>query len=281
MKQAPRVPVGATELVDVGGRRLNAWRAGGAGPVVLLVHGIPTNHLLWHDVVPALVEHVQVVAVDLLGYGWSDDPGGWPVDIASQAGYLLRLLDALGLDRVVVVGHDLGGGVAQILAVTAPERVAAVAVVDGVCFDGWPVPLVRAMKWAWPLLRWTPPAALPAVLAPALRTLFASSGSASAFLPRFVLPWSAAGGTRRLTLHLRALDSVYTQSVAPFLSRLRMPVEVVWGRLDHQMQPRWGERLAAAVPTARLTWVGGASHFVPADAPDAVVAAVHRLLARG
>ena len=274
------VPVGATERVDIGGRRLNVWQAGDQGPVVLLVHGIPTNHLLWHDVVPGLHERARVLAVDMLGYGWSDAPDGWAVDLASQAGHLLALLDALGIERVTVVGHDLGGGVAQILATNSPGRVDGMAVVNGVCFDAWPVPAVRAMKATWPLLRWTPPPVLAASLATGLRPLFAHAERARAFTPRFAAPWGAPDGPARLGTHLRSLDSVYTQAVAPFLPRLTIPVEVVWGRQDSQLKPRYGERLAGAIPTARLTWVEDANHFVPADTPEHVVAAVRRLLAR-
>ena len=118
------LPIGSTRLVDVGGCRLNVWEAGDSGPAVLLVHGIPTNHRIWRDVVPAVAGHARVFAVDMLGYGDSPAPAGHPVDLASQAALLVGLMDALGLDRAVVVGHDLGGGVAQILAVTNGARVA-------------------------------------------------------------------------------------------------------------------------------------------------------------
>ena len=80
--------------------------------------------------------------------------------------------------------------------------------------------------------------------------------------------------------HLRSLDSVHTQAVAPFLPRLRVPTEVVWGRRDHQMKPRYGERPARDIPDARLTWVEDASHFMPADRPDVVAEAVRRLVDR-
>ncbi|MCF6507432.1 alpha/beta hydrolase [Blastococcus sp. MG754426] len=274
------VPVGTTRTVDVGDRRLNVWEAGGTGPVVLLVHGIPTNHLLWHDVVPAVAGDARVLAVDMLGYGDSDAPGDHPVDLAAQAALLLRLLDGLEVDRAVVVGHDLGGGVAQILATTSTGRVAGLGVVDGVCYDGWPVPVVRALKATWPALPLLPPPVLANVLRPALRTLFAHRERAEPFLDRFVEPWSRPGGPGRLARHLRSLDSVYTQTVAPFLPRLAVPAEVVWGRQDHQMKPRYGQRLADDLPGARLTWVDDASHFVPADRPDVVAEAVLRLVER-
>lgn len=270
--------MGRTQLVDAGGCRLNVWSAGDSGPPVLLVHGIPTNHRLWEDVVPRVCEHARVFAVDMLGYGDSLRPHGHRVDLAAQAALLVDLLDVLDVEQAVVVGHDLGGGVAQIMATTSSERVAGLGIVDGVCYDGWPVPLVRAMKAAWPLIDRLPPQALGAVLRPALRTLFARQERAGAFIDHFVGPWTRPGAPRQLAAHLRSLDSLYTQTIAPFLPRLDVPAEVVWRRLDHQMKPAYGQRLAEDIPGARLTWVDDASHFVPADRPDVVSDAVLRLV---
>ncbi|PPK94150.1 pimeloyl-ACP methyl ester carboxylesterase [Kineococcus xinjiangensis] len=274
------VPLGRTELVETANHRLNVWRAGDAGPALLLIHGIPTNHRLWWDVVPRLQEHARVFAVDMLGYGDSPAPEGQGVDLASQAAALVELLDALGLDRVGVVGHDLGGGVAQILATAASDRVAGMVVSNGVCFDGWPVPVVKAMKASWPVLQRLPSTAVEKMLRAGLRPLFGHQERAPQAIDRFVAPWSRPEGPSLLARHLRAADSVYTQTVAPFLGRLDIPVEVCWGRLDHQMKPRYGERLARSIPGANLTWVEDASHFVPVDRPDAVAAAVRRMLGR-
>ncbi|WP_432487865.1 alpha/beta fold hydrolase [Kineococcus sp. SYSU DK018] len=274
------LPVGRTETIDLPGQPLHVWRAGDTGPLVLLVHGIPTNHTLWWDVVPRLHEHARVVAVDMAGYGGSPAPEGTGVDLSSQAARLLELLDTLGEERAVVAGHDLGGGVTQILATTAPQRVAAATVIDGVCYDGWPVPGIKALKLAWPVLERLPANALEKVLRTALRPLFAHQDRAGQAVDRFVAPWLEPGGGHRLARHLRSLDSVYTQAVAPFLPRLDVPLEVVWGQLDHQMKPRYGERLAREVPGANLTRVQDASHFVPVDRPDVVAEAVLRALQR-
>lgn len=273
-------PVGSTARIDIGGRALNVWTAGESGPVLLFVHGIPTNHLLWHDVVVGLQPRARVVAVDMLGYGWSDRPNGWRVDIASQAEYVLRLLDALELERVTYIGHDLGGGVGQILAVTNPQRIEAMVIIDGVAFDGWPVPLLKAMKLSWPVIDRVPADLAVATLRKVLRGLFARPSAADAFIPRFVRPWGGPQHPGVLVDHLRSLDSVYTETMAPFLPRLQMPVEVMWGRRDSQMKPRYGEMLARAIPNARLTWVDDAAHFVPADAPSDVVDGVLRAVQR-
>lgn len=276
----PDYPVGSRRDVQLDGHRLSTWQAGDEGPVVLLVHGLPTNASLWWDVVPRLHQRARVVAPDLAGYGRSEAPDRVAVHLAAQASYLLDLLDALEVERAVVVGHDLGGGIAQILATAATSRVAGLAVVNGVCYDAWPVPLVRAMKASWPVLERLPAGAVQQLLRGSLRTLFAQRDRAGAFVERFVTPWGDRSGPHRLARHLRSLDSVFTQAVAPFLPRLELPAEVVWGRRDHQLKPAYAERLAADLPQAELTFLDDASHFSPADRPDAVADAVLRLLAR-
>ena len=93
----------------------------------------------------------------------------------------------------MVVGHDLGGGVAQIPAVAASDRVAGPGIVDGVCYDGWPVPMVRAMKAGRPLLERLPGGVLESALRPAPRSLFAHQDRAAPFLDRFLEPWRRPG----------------------------------------------------------------------------------------
>lgn len=84
---------------------------------------MPSNHVLWREVVPTLAAHARTIAVDLLGYGAYDPPSGKAVAIVAQAGYIAGLLQGLGVKRALVVGHDIGGGVTQLLAV--PRRIPA------------------------------------------------------------------------------------------------------------------------------------------------------------
>jgi len=273
-------PVGTTRQVTVADRSLHVWAAGDAGPTILLIHGIPTNHTVWWDVVPRLAPRARVLAVDMLGYGRSARPGGKRVDIAAQASYVVELLDALGIDRATVVGHDIGGGVAQILAVRHGERVERLALIDAVCYDGWPVPAAKVLKLASPVLEHLPARPTVEALKAGLRTLFAHRERAGRFVDAFVEPFASVEGMDVFVEHLRALDSKYTEELAPALPRLRLPVAVIWGGQDHQMKPKYAARLAGDIPTAQVTWVDDASHFVPADRPDVVADAITRLVSR-
>jgi haloacetate dehalogenase len=122
-----------TTDVDAGGVRIRA-AVGGDGPPLLLLHGYPQTHLIWHDVAPRLAGRFTVVATDLRGYGDSDRPAPGPGDEAyakrAMADDQLAVMAALGFDRFGVAGHDRGGRVAHRLALDAPEAVSALAVLD-------------------------------------------------------------------------------------------------------------------------------------------------------
>jgi haloacetate dehalogenase len=116
-----------------GGTRVHA-EVGGDGPPVLLLHGFPETHAMWHEVAPRLAERHTVVAPDLRGYGDS----GVPADTDSHAAYSFRVMAAdqvtlmarLGQERFAVVGHDRGGRVAHRMALDHPAAVERAAVLD-------------------------------------------------------------------------------------------------------------------------------------------------------
>ena len=108
--------------------------AGGQGPPLLLLHGYPQTHAMWHKVAPALAERFTVVTADLRGYGDSSKP---PSDKAhlvyskrSTANDLVAAMDALGYRRFRVAGHDRGGRVAHRMALDHPDAVERLAVLD-------------------------------------------------------------------------------------------------------------------------------------------------------
>ncbi|MCW2666875.1 MAG: alpha/beta hydrolase, partial [Frankiales bacterium] len=128
---ADRPPVAGGLDLDLPGHgvRLRATRWPGAGTPVLLLHGLASSRRFWDLVVPGL-SGLPVLALDQRGHGGSERPDG-PYDGATIARDALTALDALGLSRVVVVGHSWGATTALRLAADAPERVLAVVAVDG------------------------------------------------------------------------------------------------------------------------------------------------------
>ncbi len=103
---------------------LMRWKEAGEGLPVVFVHGLPTSPKLWRRVLPR-IENARAMAWEMVGYGASIPEGrGRDISVGRQADYLVRWLEALGIERAVLAGHDLGGGVVQIAAVRHPERCA-------------------------------------------------------------------------------------------------------------------------------------------------------------
>jgi haloacetate dehalogenase len=109
-------------------------RAGGVGPPVLLLHGYPRNHVMWHAVAPRLRDRFALVLPDLRGYGDSQGP---PPDAQhvhyskrAMANDMIELMNALGHERFLLAGHDRGGRVAYRLALDHPERVSRFTAID-------------------------------------------------------------------------------------------------------------------------------------------------------
>jgi len=113
---------------DVGDGVRMAYRELGEGDAVLLIHGWPQHSLMWHTIGPRLAQRYRVIAPDLRGAGGTTVKG--PYNKASIAGDVVRLLDLLSIDRVKLVGYDLGAGVAYDIAARYPDRVERLAFME-------------------------------------------------------------------------------------------------------------------------------------------------------
>ena len=103
----------------------------GNGPAFVMLHGFPDNGHIYDDLIPHLVAGGRrAVTIDFLGFGASDKPEGAQYSFAQQRGDVLAVLDALALERAVLVGHDAGGPAALNLALSHPDRVASVVLLN-------------------------------------------------------------------------------------------------------------------------------------------------------
>ncbi|MFM0648061.1 alpha/beta hydrolase [Paraburkholderia bryophila] len=118
---------------EVDGIRINAIR-GGNGPALLLLHGHPQTHAIWHKVAPTLARHFTVIAADLRGYGDSGKPPGahdhGNYSKRRMAADQVALMQAQGFSEFAVIGHDRGGRVAARMALDHPQAVTKLVTLD-------------------------------------------------------------------------------------------------------------------------------------------------------
>ncbi|MEU3252572.1 alpha/beta hydrolase [Streptomyces sp. NPDC006997] len=273
--------------VTVDGARVVCWESGpDHGEPVLLLHGYPADHHSWDHQVPALSRTHRVIAPDLLGWGDSEQPHHLAFDYDTEVARIGRLLDALGVDAVNLVGHDYGGFLSLGFTQTHPDRVRRLALLNSRSQATF-VPHWRALFTAFTVAGRTP----------VLRSLAARLPFGSLHRIAFG-PLVEAGHVDREVMdgyldHVRPLESRrwllhffghYRTAARPELrSRLGQvtcPTAVIWGRGDRYLSPAIARELAAEVPHAELTMVDDAGHWVMDERPAEVNTALERLLSR-
>jgi haloacetate dehalogenase len=141
------------ERVDISGVGLNVV-SGGKGDALVLLHGYPQTHVLWHKVAPRLAERFKVVLPDLRGYGDSDKPKAAPGDHIvyckrTTADDVVALMARMGIERWHIVGHDRGARVAHRMALDHPRRVRSFTVLDVVPSQAAFEEMDAQLSYAW------------------------------------------------------------------------------------------------------------------------------------
>jgi pimeloyl-ACP methyl ester carboxylesterase len=262
---------------EVNGIRMR-WEEEGEGAPVVYIHGIPTSPRLWRRVIPQ-VRGARSMAWEMVGYGASIREG-WDRDIsvARQAEYLAGWMREIDLDEgAVIVGHDLGGGVAQILAARHPELVRGMVLTNAICYDSWPIPSVKAMRAMGPLVERTPTGAFRYVYGAFLHQGHDDRSRARESIEEHWPYYARAGGAAAMVRQVRSLNVEDTLAVADRIPHLDVPARLVWGAADQFQKIGYGYRLAYELG-APLERIESGKHFVPEDRPEPVAAAVNALL---
>lgn len=262
------------QFVTVHGHR-RAYVKQGNGPALLLLHGLACDHTTWAPVVDRLAERFTVIAPDFLGHGRSDKPRA-DYTVAGYANGMRDLLTVLGIDKVTVVGHSFGGGVAMQFAYQFPERTERLMLLNAGGLGREVTPLIRAISlpgWIYALGVLTTPGLRQAEQF-ALRRLCDLGLRETRDLAEVadILESFADPRARRAIVHLvrAAIDwrgQVLSMRDRAYLTA-EMPVHVVWGRDDMVIPVKHAEELAVLAPTAEVTVFDDAGHFPHKDDPE-------------
>jgi haloalkane dehalogenase len=252
--------------VSVDGHDLSMayWERGteNGGPPVVFVHGVPTNSFLWRDVAPAISGSHHVIALDMVGYGNSTMAEGFDRSIRAQEQALSDLIETLGFERVSLVAHDIGGGVALRYAAHEPDRVEQLVVSNAVCYDSWPVEFISTMG-------------LPdtaemddETFDERLEFVF-GEGTYNEADPTFVTgmktPWLREGGKRAMARAAVSTNTNHTTEI-PY-GAITADLCCLWGEDDVLQSIEYGDRLAEEVG-GEVVALEDAYHWVTEDRPE-------------
>jgi pimeloyl-ACP methyl ester carboxylesterase len=244
----------------------------GAGPAVVLVHGLPGSAYDWRPTSAALAARGRrAIAYDRVGYGWSDPRPDGAFSVGSNAAELLALLDALGLEGVTLVGWSYGGSTAIAAAERDASRIARLVLIGsaGPGFEkSQPPRAVARIVFSAPVLGWlhaVPPLAR-GMQAQASRQAFSEGPE-----PDWWRPTLAANfGRAHTPTSWRSEGAAMMDAPLPEPSRLRMPILVLHGEDDRLVPVEVAHELARLAPGARLVVVPGGSHMLPITHADRV-----------
>ena len=261
----PRIKTSAIELY---------YETHGAGKPLVLISGIGYTLWQWHRMVPFLAEHFQVITFDNRGVGQSDKPPG-PYTAQMLAADTAGLLDALGLEKAVVMGHSMGGFVAQALALDFPEKVQKLIL--GSTNFGGPrhIPVTPEAIKVLADVSSDPLARFKNGLAISTAPGWAEEN------PEMIQKWvewrmanpiESAHYQAQLAIGLGLLPE--TAAFEDKLERIKVPTLILFGAHDKVVPPANAALLAEKIPGSIVVILPDAGHFFPIEIPEAASHAV-------
>lgn len=273
-------------FITIMGNRIHYVEQGSGPRTVLLVHGLTgvLQHFTY-AMLGELARDCRVIAIDRPGSGYSKRPLRSSASLAVQADVIAGLIDALQLDRPVVVGHSLGGAVALATALRHPDKISALALIAPLSRmpAGGPPGIFASLRIRWHWLRWLFAWTLMLPLAARQRERIMQTVFGPEAVPaHFALRGGGAQAMRPSNHIAASRDLVALEAVLPRLQEsyenLQLPVHILYGWGDRILDPQeQGRALADQLPKGELELVEG-GHMLPLTQPQRCVEFVRRTL---
>ena len=261
-----------SRFIDLDGLRVHYQEVGDvAAPALVLIHGFGSSTLVWSKVFLDLATAgFRVIAIDMLGYGYSGKPRKGEYTIDGQARVLMQLLDRLSIERAVIVGSSYGGAVAATCALDYPERVEKLVLV-GTVSNNRPLDFTLMRVFGAPLVG--------DVVSPLLigsRRLLRMRMKRVYDRHSWVLderrvdarhqPLRAAGTQRAM---IRTVREWNAERISRDAHLIQQPTLLLWGENDREIPMADGERLHAEIPGSRLIVFLNCGHLPHEEYPEA------------
>lgn len=248
----------------------------GKGEPLIMLHGLPTS-AIWRKPLPVLASRFRCIALDTLGLGDSVASLDEDYSLNGQADMVDAFLKAKGIERFSLLGHDLGGAIAQILATRNPDRIERLVLADCPAYDNWPS---SYMKGLISMARLPKALRLFCLRIQGVRFARSSKGWGHAFFDNRILTeelarayirpvGSSADRIKRFRKLLLCLNNQETLDVVPGLQQFHRPTMVLWSCDNLHRSPSWAIKLYHDIPGAkRFELIPFAGLFSPEERPE-------------
>ncbi len=256
-----------------------AYEVQGKGNPLVLIAGVGYGAWFWHKVVPGLAEHFQVITFDNRGAGGSDKPVG-PFTVSMMAADTIGLLDALDIQAAIIMGHSLGGFIAQEMVVTRPDLVAKL-ILASTNFGGTNV--IPITQEAMEVL--TNREGDPVELVKRGITIACAPGFAERQMGvvkelmeyRFTNPVPPAQYQAQVMAGA-GMAALTEEQVAERMASIKVPTMILFGEFDMVVPPANADLMAKKIAGARVKIIPATGHMFPMEDPDATVIAIREFI---
>ncbi len=260
-----------SHFVEIDGATVHYQEFGdAANPTLILIHGYSASTYVWEKSAPLLADKdFHVIAVDILGFGYSEKPASFDYTIASQARMIERLMDRLGIGRATLVGSSYGGAVASSVALDYAERVEKLVLVGAVINDevkNQPILKIAAIQGIGELI-------VPFLIGSKAFLKFRMQGTIAPANHHLITqerieavhrPLNAADGHHSILQTARNWDACRIEADAHLINQ---PTLLIWGEEDNVIPKRNGEKLHQEILNSRFIVLKNCGHIPQEEKP--------------
>jgi pimeloyl-ACP methyl ester carboxylesterase len=264
-------------VIELQGNSIKYYRSG-KGETVLFVHGITTYSFIWRKIAPFFQDDYDVILIDLLGCGDSEKPLNEDFSLKRQAHLIKDFCSKLGITKLHLVCHDVGGGIGQIFAVSYPEMLYDLILINSVAYNFWPVQPIVAMRT--PIIRQLAMATLDLGMFELIvkRGLYHKTNLTAELMEYFWYPMKTPIGRKAFLHFAKCLDNKNLTDIESELRQLSVKTLIIRGEADVYLTESISKKLHSEIPKSQFLGIETGGHFVQEDEPEVLSTAIKNFI---